>query len=406
MKIAYVRGIDDQDIEEQLEELRKLEYDTMHVEGEVSGKGRLKVLESIITKATHGDILCITDLTKLGRAVEEIVLYAQMAMDQGVSVFSVADNKGLKTGDRDLNFKLLATLAERDRRKLVSRIQAGRKIAVEKGVKFGRKKGLSEAYKAIAPEVYRLSESKEMTGEAIREKFGIGSRNTLTKILDYQKEAERIQKEIDDKKARRAKLPNMKLLYLDIETTGPDPVTNSIHHLALIVEVNGVVKLRESLIIRPREFEDLPEDYRTPNGITKKDFANPLNYVPPAEALSELDHILSQYIDTADPADRFFIVGYGTEGGKLPFLRGLFTEGPQRYEDYFTADSLDAKVLATYYLWPRYNEFKDFSLGEIFRALGGREKLTKALSGNNKEDAEVNVEFTHQVYKKITADFF
>ena len=48
MKIAYVRGIDDQDIEEQLEELRKLEYDTMHVEGEVSGKGQLKVLERCV----------------------------------------------------------------------------------------------------------------------------------------------------------------------------------------------------------------------------------------------------------------------------------------------------------------------------------------------------------------------
>ena len=91
---------------------------------------------------------CITDLTKLGRAVEWIVRYAQRAWDQGVSVFSIADNKGRKTGDRVLNLKLLATLAERDRRKLVSRIQAGRKIAVEKGVKFGRKKGLSEAFKA------------------------------------------------------------------------------------------------------------------------------------------------------------------------------------------------------------------------------------------------------------------
>ncbi|GHB87463.1 recombinase family protein [Persicitalea jodogahamensis] len=401
MKIAYIRtALDDQEKEEKLKELQKLGYDSLRLEGEIPKNGGLTELEKIVVSAVKGDVLCINSLMELGRTLDETVRYVNRLMEKGVAVFSVADNVETSDTDPELNIKMLSPVSDRDRQKLVTSIRAGRKAAEARGIKFGRKKGLTEPFRKIAPEVYRLSQQKGQTIDMICEKFSIGSRNTYYRIVEYQKEKEQHKRE-----ERERHTANMKLFYFDIETTGPEPALDSIHHLAIIVEVNGHIKLRDSLLIQPREMADLPEDYQTPGSkITKAELANTEVYSPPAQALAKLCQILERYVDPANPADRFFVVGFATEQTKVPFLRELFEEGPQRYEDYFYIGSMDARVLATQYLWSRRAEFKEFSLPEVFEALGGSRTVKKVLVGKHEHDATSGVEMARQVYKHITTD--
>lgn len=408
MKIAYIRtALDDQDKQEKLAELQKLGYDTLRLEGEIPKHGELTELESILASAAQGDVLCINTLMELGRTLDETVRYVNRLIEKGVAVFSVADNVETSGTDPELNLKLLSSVSDRDRQKLVTSIRAGRKAAEARGIKFGRKKGLTEPFRTMAPEVYQLSQQKGQTIDIICEKFGIGSRNTFYRIVEYQKGKERDKQEESDRRERERHTTPMKLFYFDIETTGAEPVLDSIHHLAIIIEINGQIKLRESLLVQPREMADLPEDYQTPDSkITKTQLANTEVYAPPAQALAQLCQMLERYVNPADPADRFFVVGYATEQTKVPFLRELFEEGPQRYENYFYTGSMDARVLATQYLWSRRAEFRDFSLPEVFKALGGSRTIKKVLMGKQEHDATSEVEMARQVYKHITTDEF
>lgn len=408
MKIAYIRPtIDDDNNRDKLEQLNELGYDKLFIEGDVGKKKPLTVLDKVVALAVQGDVVCITTLTQLGRSLEEIVRFAKLISDKQVAVFSITENTEKKHQESDLNIKLLASLAVEQRIELVARIQAGRKAAAERGVQLGRKKGLSSKYASIAPEVFAYAQQPKKTIPDILTKFNIGSRNTLYKILDFQREAIGHQNRLDARKRKIARAPAQKLFYMDIETTGDEPILDSIHHLGLILEINGEIALRDSLIVRPQEYDDLPEDYQTPGTrITKAQLGDKTNFVPAAEALTELCQILGKHIDPVNPADRFLVVGFDSQGLKLPFLKKLFESGPQRFEDYFFAPSFDVLVLAAYYLWPRLAQLGDFTLHMVFSALSGNEKVRMVQEGGNGPDVAVGVEMTRQVYKHITADGF
>lgn len=406
MKIAYIRtAIDEEDKQVKLEALEKLGYDKLYVEKEVTDRETLVELEKVAAGARQGDVLCVNTLTDLGRSLDEIVRFSKQLMGKGISVFSLADNAEKSEGENDFNLGLLSTMSERQRKSLVRRLKAGRTAAAAKGMKVGRKKGLTPAYQEIAPAVYQMSQEKGVTIKTIREKFNIGSRNTYYKIVEFQKKALMAEKNSSLAGQRERHAPTLKLFYLDLETTGPSPILNSINQLALIIEVNGDVKLRNLLLIRPREISDLPLDYVSPGtGVTRAQLANEKEYRPAAEALNELCEILGRFIDPDNPADCFFIVGYGTEEAKIPFLRELFNEGSLRYEDYFHTGSMDVKVLATQHLWTRRGEFSDFSLREVYQALGGNRSAKKGSSGDDQQGPSTGVEIGRQVYKHITSN--
>lgn len=406
MKIAYVRSSEGEGNEAtKLKELKKLDYDTLHIERD-PGKGQpLAEMDRIVDAARPGDIVCVMALSQIGRSLDEIVFYTRLLTEKGAAIFSIADNIDEAASKGDLNLKLLSSLADRDRRNLVSQFKAGRKAAKEKGVQFGRKKGLSKRYQQIAGEVYKMHKNPDFTTEQVREHFKIGSQQTLYKILSHHQAILDGEEKQQVRQSRTERSPALKLFYFDLETTGPGLAEGFVHRLAFVMEVNGEIKLRDSLPIQPPETDRLPDDYLTPFTRISKEQLRAFD--PPAAAVGKLCGLLSQYVDPTNTSDKFFLVGYDTQTTKIPLLRGLFDQtASYSLESYFFDHSFDLAVFALYYLCDRRGKMEDFGLDSIYKEIGGNLNTRKLMAGKIPGDARVDVEMCRQIFNHITTDRF
>ena len=96
----------------------------------------------------HNDILVITDLDRLGRSADDVILELKDLKSKGVKVVALDIpylNDFNKTSDNsiyqmviDIVITLKAHMAQQEREKLVSRINQGLAVAKAKGKKLGR----------------------------------------------------------------------------------------------------------------------------------------------------------------------------------------------------------------------------------------------------------------------------
>jgi len=83
---------------------------------------------------------------------------------------------------------MFSGIAELERDIIIERTLAGQESARQRGVKFGRKRGLTEETKkkAILAETYYRDESKQLSVKEICKLCDIGSKATLYRYLMYQ----------------------------------------------------------------------------------------------------------------------------------------------------------------------------------------------------------------------------
>ncbi len=99
------------------------------------------------------DNLLVSELSRLGRSLRQVLEVVDDLTERGVNIYF--QSQGLNTivdGKPDATVKAMVSMfgafAELERSTIVDRLQSGRKLAIEKGVKMGRKPG------------YRLSEKE------------------------------------------------------------------------------------------------------------------------------------------------------------------------------------------------------------------------------------------------------
>jgi DNA polymerase-3 subunit epsilon len=100
-----------------------------------------------------------------------------------------------------------------------------------------------------------------------------------------------------------------KILWLDTETTGIDPLKNGIIQIAGIIEINGIIKEKFELFNNPigKLIEDSALEV---NKKTREDIAK---YPSPRECYKSLLNIFSKYIDKFDKNDKFVIAGHNVK---------------------------------------------------------------------------------------------
>ena len=103
----------------------------------------------------------------------------------------------------------------------------------------------------------------------------------------------------------------MKILWIDTETSGLNPVKNDILSIALIVEINGEVKDKLYLKIQPINPQNVSDEALSINGFTRKELST---FLPPNEALNKIIKFLEKYIDkfkkNKKMEDKFVLAGY------------------------------------------------------------------------------------------------
>jgi DNA polymerase-3 subunit epsilon len=90
----------------------------------------------------------------------------------------------------------------------------------------------------------------------------------------------------------------MNLLYIDVETTGLDPVLNDVINLGCIVEVNNKIVDKFEYYMYPTNWSRIDKKAMNINGIDIENcyhFDKCVNFITPTEAATEIYKIMSSY---------------------------------------------------------------------------------------------------------------
>jgi DNA invertase Pin-like site-specific DNA recombinase len=105
------------------------------------------------------DAVIVSELSRLGRSVGQIVRLVDELKDEGVAIYCIQENLSLNNGRADMQSKVALTLfslmAEIESLLISERVTAGMKAAKARGVKMGRPKGKSKL-DPHAEQIWRL----------------------------------------------------------------------------------------------------------------------------------------------------------------------------------------------------------------------------------------------------------
>lgn len=135
-----------------------------------------------------------------------------------------------------------------------------------------------------------------------------------------------------------------KILYLDTETTGLDPVRNDPYQIAGIIEIDGKVEEEFNLFCQPLDWSTIDDHALAMNGKMRED----LEKYPLAKTVrSNLIKILDKYVDRFNRHDKFTPAGQNVTFD-LQFLNHWFKK---LHDDYWgswcTWYPLDLRQLVT-----------------------------------------------------------
>lgn len=102
-------------------------------------------LQAALEYVREGDVLIVSRLDRIARSVFDLAKIADLLMRKGVSLHVLDQGLDTSTSDGKLMFNLLGAFAEFEADIRAERQADGVALAKRKGVRFGRKKVLSEA---------------------------------------------------------------------------------------------------------------------------------------------------------------------------------------------------------------------------------------------------------------------
>jgi DNA polymerase III alpha subunit (gram-positive type) len=151
----------------------------------------------------------------------------------------------------------------------------------------------------------------------------------------------------------------MKLLYLDTETTGVNPIDHSLHQVSMIYE--------DQIGTQEFDFKIKPyKDIFSPALKKGEIYIETLNQYPDQrESFSEFLTTLDSLVDSRDPRDKLFLIGYNISFDEQ-FIRQWFHDNDNNfYGSYFWNPSIDVMTLAMNRLMFKRSLMPNFKLETV-----------------------------------------
>jgi DNA invertase Pin-like site-specific DNA recombinase len=145
MIIGYARvSTDGQSLESQETALKANGAERIFAEKISGAKTDRRQLQRAIEALSEGDVLLVTRLDRLARSTRDLLNVLATISDRGAGFRSLADAMIDTTSPHGkLIIAVLGALAEFERSMILARTADGRKRAMDRGVRFGRKPKLS-----------------------------------------------------------------------------------------------------------------------------------------------------------------------------------------------------------------------------------------------------------------------
>ena len=140
MKIGYARvSTREQHLDMQLEALRAAGCEKIFSEKMTGRQQNRPELDACLNFLREGDTLVVYKLDRLGRSLKNILTLLEDFKNKGILFTSLQDSISTEGATGQLMANILGAFAQFERDLIYERTQEGRRIAKEKGVKFGRK---------------------------------------------------------------------------------------------------------------------------------------------------------------------------------------------------------------------------------------------------------------------------
>jgi DNA invertase Pin-like site-specific DNA recombinase len=160
----------DQDLSGQLAALKAAGAGTIYREKISGARADRPQLAKLMAGLKAGDVVAVTKLDRLGRSTRELLELIDRIGKAGASFRSLGDPLwDTSSAQGRLLSTLLAGIAEFERELIRERTGEGRKRAMAEGVKFGRKRKLSDYQRAEAVKRRKAGE----TLAAIAKSYGV-----------------------------------------------------------------------------------------------------------------------------------------------------------------------------------------------------------------------------------------
>ena len=173
MKIGYARvSTKEQHLDMQLEALKAAGCEKIFSEKMTGRQQNRPELDACLSFLREGDTLVVYKLDRLGRSLKNILTLLEDFKNRGIQFTSLQDNISTEGG----------AFAQFERDLIYERTQEGRRIAKEKGVKFGRKTLINKNNIAKQKSCIQLYESGTPVRE-IQKILNIGSSGTVYRLL-------------------------------------------------------------------------------------------------------------------------------------------------------------------------------------------------------------------------------
>jgi DNA polymerase-3 subunit epsilon len=185
----------------------------------------------------------------------------------------------------------------------------------------------------------------------------------------------------------------MKHFFIDVETTGVDPVKNGLVQFSGRIVIDGVCQTEINEHIAPRPEDVIEQSALDVIGYTAEDLKA---FGPPDVFYRRLIATLDKYVRKFDRADKFHFIGYNSRFDD-DFLRQFFIKNSNNfYGSYFWWPAIDVANLAAVRLMDKRGSMPNFKLMTVARALGIEVDESKA------HDALYDIDVTQQMYYLLT----
>ena len=161
-----------------------------HISGAKRNEERPALVDCLdYCEMNHVDVILVSELSRLGRNVDEVLSVVRRCKEHHVNIFfqkenlSLFNNDGTKNPFLNIFISVLGTCAELERENIQFRLRSGRKRYVENGGTLGRKVGSSKSRERKAEE-YRNVIRELRRGTSVRRtaKLCDVSASTVTRI--------------------------------------------------------------------------------------------------------------------------------------------------------------------------------------------------------------------------------
>ncbi len=176
-------------------------------------------------------------------------------------------------------------------------------------------------------------------------------------------------------------MPEQKLLFIDVETTGVNPERNGLTQISGCVQIDDEVKETFDYFVRPYPQDIVEIAALEVTGMDRRQFLPPEHpdhlavpgqvFEEPKDIYVRLASMFAKYVSQYDKSDKFQFVGYNAHSFDMPFMRRFWEKNGDRFfGSWFWYPCLDVMLVWAQIMQTKRADLTNFKLATVAKHCG------------------------------------